>query len=75
MMERIRYAQWRAKTETMSYRHDNQEKTPGLVSFQNDLTKRLSAVTRQGRNWVCVVQGLTVAEHPTDIEVIMKLVI
>ena len=40
MMERIRYAQWRAKTETMCYRHDNQDKTPGLVSFQNDLTKR-----------------------------------
>ena len=40
MMERNRYAQWRAKIETMSYRHDNQDKTPGLVSFQNDLTKR-----------------------------------
>ena len=39
MMERIRYASWRAKTERMSYRHDNQDKTPRLVSFQELMTK------------------------------------
>ena len=40
MMERIRSASWRAKIERMSYRHDHQDKTPGLVSFQQLLTTR-----------------------------------
>ena len=40
MMERIRSASWRAKTEKMSYRHDHQGKTLRLVSFQQVLTKR-----------------------------------
>ena len=40
MIERIRSASWRAKIERMSYRPDNQDKTAGLVSFQQLLTTR-----------------------------------
>jgi len=74
MMEGIRYASYKAKTEPISYRHDNQDKTPGLVSFQKLLTKRV-AVTLYRHNSVCCRRGLKVAEYAADIEVTMKQVI
>ena len=40
MMETIRSASWRTKIERMSYRPDHQDKTPGLVSFQQLLITR-----------------------------------
>ena len=74
MMEGIRYASYKANTELISYRHDNQVKTPGLVSFQKLLTKQV-AVTRYGHNSVCCRRGLMVAEYAKDIEVTMRQVI
>ena len=40
LMQRIYFASWKAKTEGMSYRNENHDKTPCLVSSQQLLTKR-----------------------------------
>ena len=77
-MDRIRYATYRTKTKRMQnrmqYRHRSHQKTPGLVFFQQVLTKgdfSESLWTQFG----LLRKRLNLAECATDTEVIMKQVV